>query len=291
MFSTFKQRLLLGIYIFLVLSIPAGSYLASQIQTTKGKASESKEPIVKVTPKQTPSSAKELLSTSQTNAPATQSSPTPTASPETTIATSFGPTLSLKATLEGRPKDNQSTRLFVGISEGSLTINPKFLLTFTIDLPESGEYSGLSLAGLTVGNKYTALIKGSAQIAASSEFFMSPSVTNLNDDQPLNMLTGDLNEDNAINSSDYSIVKALLGTSLKSSNWNDNADFNKDGIINSFDLAIITKNLGQVGASGAWTSPIPKVATPSASLTNPQTSPPQGGQPDGSSGYWLWIPK
>lgn len=285
MFSTFKLRLLLGIYIFLVLSIPAGSYLASQTQTTKGKASESKEPIVKVIPKQTPSSAKELLSTSQTNAP--------TASPETTIATSFGPTLSLKATLEGRPKDNQSTRLFVGIAEGSLTTNPKFLLTFSINLPNSGEYNGLSLAGLTPGNKFTALLKGSAQIATSSAFVMSPTTTNLNGGDTLNMLTGDLNEDNAINSSDYSIVKTLLGANSKSRNWNENADFNKDGVINSFDLAIITKNLGQIGASGAWTSPIPKVATPSGALTPTDSETlPVGSAMDGTNtGYWLWIPK
>lgn len=273
MFSTFKQRLLLGVYIFLVLSIPAGAYLASQSQTTKSSASESKikESIVKVTPKPISSPP-----------PATQakSSPTPSPTTSTTIATSFGPTLSLKANLEARPKDNQATRLFVGIAEGSLTINPKFLLTFSVDLPKSGEYSGLSLAGLTPGNKFTALLKGSAQIATSSAFFLSPTVSNLNDGQSLTMLSGDLNEDNAINSSDYSIVKALLGVNLKSKNWNENADFNKDGVINSFDLAIVTKNLGRIGASGAWTSPIPKTATSSGGLA-PATS--QGG-------YWIWVP-
>lgn len=274
MFSTFKQRLLLGLYIFLVLSIPAGSYLASQSQTTKSSASESKpkEPTVKVTPKPISSAANRLLDTDQPKSSPT-STPQPTAS--TTIATSFGPTLSLKANLEGRPKDNQTTRLFVGIAEGSLTINPKFLLTFTVDLPKSGEYSGLSLAGLTVGNKFTALLKGSAQIATSSAFILSPTVSNLNDNQTLNMLSGDLNEDNAINSSDYAIVKALLGSTAKSANWKEDADFNQDGIINSFDLAIVTKNLGKVGASGAWVSPTPKTATPS-------------GQPSG--GYWLWVP-
>jgi len=288
MFSTFTQKLLLGVYIFLVLSIPAGSYLASQSQTTKSSASQSpKEPIVKNTLKPATPSAKNLIS--QTNPPATQPksspAPTPSSPTSTTIATSFGPTLSLKAALEGRPKDNQTTRLFVGILEGSLTNNPKFLLTFTVDLPKNGGYSGLSLAGLTPGNKYTALLKGSAQIATSSAFFLSPTVSNLNDSQALNMLSGDLNEDNAINSSDYSIVKALLGAGSKSSkNWNENADFNKDGVVNSFDLAIIIKNLGKVGASGAWTSPVPKVATPSGALTEEIPQPATGG-------YWLWIPK
>ena len=289
MFSTLKLKLLLGVYIFLVVSIPMGSYLASQSQTTKSSASQSsKEPIVKVTPKPISSPAKDLLNRSQVSPPPTgKPSPTPQPSTSQTIATSFGPTLSLKANLEARPKDNQAIRLFIGIMEGSLTINPKFLLTFSVNLPKSGEYSGLSLAGLTPGNKFTALLKGSAQIATSSAFFLSPNVTNLNDGQALNMLSGDLNEDNAINSSDYSIVKALLGATSKSSNWNENADFNKDGIINSFDLAIVTKNLGKVGASGAWTSPIPKTATKSGELILPV-----GSAMDGTNeGYWLWIPK
>lgn len=291
MFFTLKTKILLGVYIFIILSIPIGSYLTSQQKIFKTKAEQPKKTIKKEsTPSSTISSVKQLQSLAEQKASLT-TLPSPTPQPTTTQATSFGPTLSLKSNLEGRPKDNQATRLFVGIMEGSLTTNPKFLLTFSIDLPKSGEGSGLSLAGLQTGNKYTALLKGSAQIATSSAFFLSPTVSNLNDGQNLNMRSGDLNEDNAVNSSDYSITKALLGATSKSSNWNENADFNKDGIINSFDLAIVTKNLGQVGASGAWVSPIPKSATPSASLTNPQTSPPQGGQPDGSQGYWLWIPK
>lgn len=284
MFSTLKMKVLLGIYIFLVLSIPTGTYLVSLQQTIQSKASEPKKTTQapQTTPSHTISPAKELAKLAEQTGQKVLSTPTP--EPTTTIATSFGPTLSLKAKLEGRPKDNQTTRLFVGIAEGSLTTNPKFLLTFTVDLPKSGEYSGLSLAGLTVGNKFTALLKGSAQIATSSAFIMSPTVTNLNDGQSLAMLSGDLNEDNAINSSDYSIVKALLGANSKSKNWNDNADFNKDGIINSFDLAIITKNLGKIGASGVWTSPIPKNATPSGGLTEEATS-------SATSGYWIWVPK
>lgn len=286
MFSTFKQRLLLGVYIFIILSIPVGSYLASQNQIFKSKASEpSKNPIAKTTTKSATSAAKELLSSSESNLvnnppPAGGSSPSPT-STSPTIATSFGPTLSLKARLEGRPEGNWATKLFVGIFEGIISSNPKFILSFSVDLPAAGTYSNLSLAGLTSGNKYTALLKGSAQIATSSAFIMSPTVTNLNSGEVLNMLSGDLNEDNVINSADYSIAQRALGATARLANWNGNADFNLDGLINTFDLAIITKNMGQTGASGAWTSPIPKVATRSASLDNTSS---QGG-------YWLWLPK
>ena len=283
MFSTFKTRIMLGVYIFLILSIPMGAYLASQYQTYKSSASEGKKPVVKNTPlPSSPSSAaQELLSLSQSNLPDSSSpSPSPDAS-SPTVATSFGPTLSLKISIEGRPKDNQATKLFVGIVEGSLSQNPKFLLSFSVNVGKDGTYSNLSLAGLTTGSSYTALVKGSAQIAASSTFVMSPTITNLESGTAINMLTGDLNEDNVINTSDYSLVQNALGNTTSSANWNDNLDLNKDGVINIFDLAIINKNMNQIGASGSWTSPLPQVSTPSASINN---SSPIGG-------YWMWLPK
>lgn len=287
MFSTFKQRLLLGIYVFVILSIPVAAFLVSQNQTVKSSASEGKA-VVKTTPRpagspNNNSPSKDLLKLSQSNLPTDETLPTPIPEPSSTIATSYGPTLSLKAHLEGRPAQNQATKLFVGIIEGDLLTNPKFLLSFTVDLPANGVYDNLSLAGLNSGTKYTALLKGSAQIATSSAFIMSPTVSNLNDGQPINLLTGDLNEDNVINSTDYDIALKALGTSSTSSNWNELVDFNKDGIINLFDLSIISKNLGQTGTSGAWTSLILKAASPSGSLANTSSNP-QGG-------YWLWIPK
>lgn len=292
MFSTFKQKLLLGVYTFVLLTIPVGSYLVSQYQTIRSSAQEKKNilPAVKVAPKPATSAVKELLSSSQQAALSQSSSVPPSATPAATsptIATSYGPTLSFKISLEGSPKNNQTARMFVGIAEGTLTSNPKFLLSFTVDVPASGEYSNLSLAGLNPGTIYTALLKGSAQIATSSAFTMSPAVSNLNNGEAVNLVSGDLNDDNVINSSDYSIVQKILGATAASANWNANADLNKDGVINSFDLAIVSKNLGKAGATGTWTSPLPQNATPSASLNNPA---PLGG-PANDSGYWIWIPK
>ena len=271
MFSSLKLRALLGIYIFLLVSIPVGAYLASQQQTVKSRASEEKPKVtLKPTPKAaTPSAKLKPLEIAEDEPSPTSDSPT--------IATSFGPTLSLKVTLEGRPDNNQTSKLFVGITEGSLAKNPKFLLSFNIDLPANGEYSDLSIAGLSAGVSYTALLKGPTQLASSSTFTMSPTVTNLNRGETINLLSGDLNEDNTINSNDYSIVQKAVGATSSSKSWNGNADFNKDGVINTFDLSIVSKNLGKAGASGVWTSP---VATASGSLS------PQGS----NGGYWLWVP-
>lgn len=294
MFSSIKARLILGLYVFLVLCIPVGAYLVSQQQTVKSRASEgtpsaSLKPFTQ--PKRSPitstasSSAQKLLSQLEADllpspSPISTTDDLETSSP--TIATSFGPTLSLKVTLEGRPENNQAVKLFVGIVEGSLTSNPKFILNFSLDLPANGIYSNLSLAGLTSGSTYTALIKGAAQIASSSEFTMSPNVTSLNSGSAITLTTGDLNEDNTINTADYSIVKALLGITQSSSNWNNNADLNKDGVINIFDLAIVSKNLGKTGASGVWTSPL-NIATSSGGLIEDARG--------GTTGYWMWIPK
>ncbi|MBI4035770.1 hypothetical protein HY383_02385 [Candidatus Daviesbacteria bacterium] len=297
MFSTFKQRLILGIYIFILLSIPAGAFLVSQYRTTvKSSAFEQKgvKPTLQIPPKPATPSARQLLNASQqaanstagsTTASSSEPSPTPEGS-SPTIATSYGPTLSLKVALEGRAENNQTTKLFVGIAEGALTANPKFVLSFSVDLPASGQYSNLSLAGLTVGSNYTALVKGAAQIAGSAAFTMAPTITNLNDGVVINLTSGDLNEDNVINSTDYTIAQKAIGSTSKSANWNETADINRDGMVNTFDLGIISKNIGKTGDSGAWTSPIPKTSTPSAGLAAPPM-----GSPDGSDGYWLWLPK
>lgn len=318
MFSSLKQRLLLGLYVFILVSIPVGAYLASQYQSIKSSAKEnSTQNIPKQTPKATVSPAKELLSASESNlSKSVKPSPSPTPSVEDsspTVASSFGPTLSLKVSLQGRPPEDQSTRLFVGIMEGNLSANPKFLLSFSIDLPKTGEYANLSLAGLTSGNTYSAILKGSAQIATASAFMMSPTVSKLNSGEIINLLSGDLNEDNIINTADYSIVKQALNSTSASINWNANADLNKDGVVNLFDLLIISKNMNKTGATGAWTSPIPSSApiqsgsaSSSASLSpekpiggyqqavtsSYQQAVTSGYQDDTSSGgYWMWIPK
>src|SRR3989338_2498590 len=258
MFSTLKSRILLGVYIFLILSIPIGAYLASETQIFKSRASEEEaKPVVTSTPR--PTIAPSRVSELEDLVDELDSETTESASP--TIATSFGPTLNLKIKIEGRPENDQSTKLFVGIAEGSsIPANPKYLLNFSVDVPESGIYEGLSLAGLSSGSTYTALLKGASQIATSSAFVMSPTITKLNNDS-------------VVNSSDYSIVQKSYGATSSSSNWNELADLNLDGVINTFDLGIVSKNIDRSGDSGVWTS------TPAGGLTSEATA---------SGGYWIW---
>lgn len=265
MFTT-KSWIILGVYILVLISIPIGSYLISQQQILTSKASQPKKTKIAIeSPAPTPS-------------PKSSPEPSPSLEATGTSAVSFGPTLSGKIILEGRPANNQAGKLFVGILE-NLVNNPTFLLSFTVDLPATGEFNNLSMAGLVSGKNYFAVLKGEAQIATSSAFTISPTVTRLNNNQPLNLLSGDLNEDNTVTTADYDLAKASLGSNKNSPKWNELADLNKDGIVNLLDLSLISKNLGKVGATGVWVSPQPKTASPSGSIS-----------PGGSQGYWIFVP-
>lgn len=239
------------------------------------------------------------------------SSPSPSpSSPEVF----YGPTMNFKVQLEGRPKDKQASKFFVGIAQGAPSSSPQYLLSFNVDVNDSGEYKGLSLAGLTSNESYTAYLKGTAQIATASAFIAKPTISDLG---LLKLLSGDLNEDNVINSQDYAIAKTAFRATPEAKNWNKNVDFNLDNVINTLDLSIITKNFGKTGNSGSWYSNTTKEASGSASLSggpqleddviappgvtiqphninvpNPEFMPslPSFNQPTGNGGYWIYVP-
>ncbi len=216
---------------------------------------------------------------------------------------SYGPSLDFTISMQGRPANNQGGKVFVGISSGEPTTNPQYILSYTVDMPQSGTFSGLSLAGLSNGQTYTAYIKGPAQIAKAVSFALTPTGATLNSGNPIVLTTGDLNQDNRIDNADYTIEKSLLGTTPASSNWNPNADFNLDNVVNTWDLEILSSNLGKTGDGGPWYSRIDQTASNSAEISTPSNI----GGPGGSSfsspqnnalppyqptknGYWLWVP-
>lgn len=260
MFSSLRQKILLGVYIFLILSVPVGAYLASEQKVFKSSAKAPQKTLTKLTDLPQPSAKPKLIDLSDP-----QTSFEGDTEPTASASLALGPTLSISLKLEGRTVD-QSAKIFLGIAEGNLnplTSGVKYVLIFNIDLPKSGQYSGLSLAGLVSGSTYTAFLKGPGQIATSSAFVLKPTQTSLNEGNALTGLSGDLNEDNQVTSADYTI--ALSGNKI--------ADFNKDGVVNSPDLIVLQRNLGKIGAGGVWTSPPP---------------PGQIGSP--LEGYWLWVP-
>lgn len=316
---TKSQIIALAGFFILLVSIPVSFSLVKQSQIFSSRASEKKSDLTRVattsatTPRPVPSNSP--LTDLQKLIQESNLSPTPTAettgnsAAETSINLAFGPTLNFSVTLEGRPKDKQASKAFVGIASGTTALSPTYILTFTVDIPNNGIFKGLSLAGLNSGSIYTVYIKGAAQIDSSLTFTMDPSETNLNEGKALALISGDLNEDNVINSADYTIARNLYGTTPSSANWNERADFNRDNIINNWDLLYINNNFGKIGSSGTWIStPAAPLATSSANLL---TKPNIGGPPlnfgdllyqsnsstsattdttPPTSGYWLWVP-
>jgi hypothetical protein len=198
-----------------------------------------------------------------------------------------GPTLHFSLNIEGRTTD-QSTKLFVGIAQGSITNNPTYLLSFLVDIPPSGEYSGLSVTGIDIGQTYTAYFKGASQIAKAVTF---TSQSQINEIGLIGLPSGDLNDDNQINNSDLEIERKLIGQTPNLSDWNKYADFNQDFVINNIDLTYVSKNQGKVGDGGPWVSSPLKQATILGIATQsgqPRIISPQEASP---GGYWLWIPK
>lgn len=279
-----KQIITLAGFLIILVSIPLAAFMIKQTQIFQSRASKeidllSQQKILKKEATKSATKSAEVPPTS----PLTdlerllQTSPTPTPndiSPTPIINLAFGPTLNLKIELEGRPPGKQAAKVFVGISTGTTKANPTYLLTFTLDFPDSGFFQGLSLAGLNPGSTYTAYVKGPAQIDTASTFVMGPTETNLNNNQALTLTSGDLNEDNTINSADYTIAKGVYGTTSSSKTWNSRADLNLDGVINNLDLSLIIKNMGKTGASATWFSPPPQATS--------------SGRP--ASGYWLFVP-
>ncbi len=285
---TWKQIILIGGFIIILISIPLTFYMIKQTQIFNSHAAG---PSITPFPQTNTAtqSATEVPQTSplqdlQTLLNSTPSAQTPTPTVADSISTptpaipSFGPTLSGKVTFEGRV-GSQSQPVFLGIASGQARTKPTYILTLSITTDSSGSFSNISLAGLTIGDVYTAYIKGPAQIDIASTFTVLPGDTALNNGQPLNLISGDLNEDNTINSADYTVALNAYGTSSGQPNFNSRADINGDGVVNSLDLSFISKNMGQTGASGVWYStaptPIP-TASPSALLISP---PPIGGFP------------
>lgn len=289
-----RDKIIVISLLLLTVLIPTGTYVLSLRYKTQSRAQEYNAPVTSPKEEATASSKlKEALDRfgnpakdSGTGGGEVSSEQTTTETGTNSPGTSsliLGPTLGFSLILQGRPLDNQSTQAFLGIASGQPQNKPNYLLSFMVNVPASGAFDGVSLSGLDTGSTYTAYLKGEGQIATASAFVVKATPVNLG---ALNLLTGDVNEDNVIDILDYNLVKAAIGLTPSSNLWNPLYDFNLDNIVNSWDLNIILSNLAKIGASGAWYSYTP-VATASATLSNNQTN---TGGPDSKNGYWLWVP-
>lgn len=61
------------------------------------------------------------------------------------------------------------------------------------------------------------------------------------------LVNGDINGDNRIDTSDLRLLVSAMGSKSGAKNWNSKADLNGDGVVDSSDLAILYKNYGKLG--------------------------------------------
>ncbi len=287
-----KQKLLAGLFLVLIISIPAVSFLVKQRTSFKSDASTdfpTQQGLDSISSSSgTITKAKDDLKKQIADLTNKNASPAPESS-DSTSAYSFGTTLNFKLSIEGKKAAQQKAKIFVGLAQGDQAVtNPSYLLSFTPETNDDGSFTGLSLAGLTINNTYIAYLKGPTQLATSSAFIVRPAEANLNNGEAINMLTGDLNDDNKIDTEDYDLLRPFLGLTSKSSGWKEDYDFNQDEVINLVDISYIVKNMNKVGAGNIYTS---TVATTSAILTPASQGSPSAGAVGGIGGYWMWVPK
>lgn len=303
-----RDRIIIAAIVLITLMIPTGAYVLSLRYKTQSSAQEYKFPVTSPKTEATSSSRlkdaldrlaqqekKSLGSSSEGETSGIQTTTddgTDSTNSESQLI--LGPTLGFSVVMQGRPLDNQSTKAFLGIAAGTPTTRPTYLLSFMVNIPASGSFDGISLSGLDTGATYTAYIKGASQIATASAFVVKATPANL---ATLNLITGDVNEDNVIDIADYNLVKSTIGSTPSSAKWNPLYDFNVDNVINSWDLNIVTSNLNKTGASGPWYSYTP-IASASAQTSSATLTPSVGstsaeitkGTQESKPGYWMWVP-
>ena len=59
---------------------------------------------------------------------------------------------------------------------------------------------------------------------------------------------GDANNDNIVNSADFSILRNTFGIGIGGQGYDARADFNGDSVVNSTDFNLLKSNFGQAGA-------------------------------------------
>ncbi len=259
--QTRRDKIIAASFIALIVLIPTSSALIAQRLKAGNPSVNYDRTVTNENPKEVPKTVPGQNTTTADipNSTAEENAVNQLIANENTAQISFGPSLNFQLVLQGRPKANQADKVFLGIAQGAPQLNPQYILSFMVDLAADGIYKNLGVAGLDTGTQYTAYFKGSSQIATASSFTLKPA---FNDLGVSNLLSGYLNEDNIVNSADYSICANAMGMTVTSPNWNGNIDINKDGVINVFDLGFIVNNFNQVGASGVWQS-TPAISTPS----------------------------
>ena len=131
-------------------------------------------------------------------------------------------------------------------------------ISLTLRLASGGadnEYTGLTTdasgfftvpLGSLASGTYNWRVKGPKYLANAGSMSIIAGTTN-NAEMGLQK-AGDCNNDNVVNSVDFTILKASFGKSVGQPGYDDRADFNGDQVVNASDFSLQRANFGIAGA-------------------------------------------
>jgi hypothetical protein len=93
---------------------------------------------------------------------------------------------------------------------------------------------------------YNYAIKGQLNLANSGNFALSGGSADV--EMGL-MRAGDANNNNLVNSVDFSILRNTFGKQLGDPGYDNRADFNRDNVVGASDFSLLRGNFGQGGGS------------------------------------------
>ena len=155
--------------------------------------------------------------------------------PITLTITSAGNAVSGKVTLQGYAANNQAQGL-------TLTFRPASGTAFTraVTPAADGTFSALGIPPAS----YTLLVKGAKwlqkAVPVDATAGDAGGVT-------ATLLTGDVDNNNAVSAPDYARLKAAYGATPTSTNWQVGADLNGDNRVSAIDYALLKANYGKQG--------------------------------------------
>lgn len=174
----------------------------------------------------------------RTNTPTNTFIPTNTPTATTTLA----PLLVGHITWQGRPAQPNPLQIL------PITLTVK-LGTTEVNYPTqttnaNGSFT-VSVSGLVNGT-YNWRVKGPKFLANSGQVTLTGApVTSVGMGL---MQTGDCNNDNVVNATDFNILKNTFGMAIGTPSYDDRADFNGDNMVNVTDFNLMKVNFGQGGA-------------------------------------------
>jgi lysophospholipase L1-like esterase len=115
---------------------------------------------------------------------------------------------------------------------------PPTTVTASIDATGAFAFTGVAPGAYTVHIKGAKWLQRDLQVVVQGTSAATASVT---------LLSGDVNNDNVVDLSDFSELAAAFGAASGDSNWDANADLNCDGLVDLTDFGLLAANFGLQG--------------------------------------------